>query len=74
MSGDEREPDERGNVEEEREREEGARRARADAEAERAAAERDAELGKEDEGGVVPADSDEERAGVMRPPAGAGPD
>jgi hypothetical protein len=74
MRGDERGPGEPGSGEEMREREDDARQARADAEAQRAAAERDAELGDDDDGGVVPADTDEEREGVMRPPAGAGPD
>jgi hypothetical protein len=73
MSGEERPHAGPGSAEEDREREEEARRARATAEGERAAAERDAERGEDDEG-VLPADADEERRSVVRPPAGAGPE
>ena len=72
MGGDERGPAEPEGIDEVRQREDDARRARAGAEGERAREERDAEAGGEGEG-VIPDDTDEERSGVMRPPAGGGP-
>jgi len=74
MAGEEPRPGESGSVEEVREHEDEARRARAGAEGERAAAEREDERGEGGEAGVLPAESDEERTGVMPPPAGGGAD
>jgi len=51
-----------------------ARRARVDAERERATAEREDERGDVEDAGVVPADTDQERRGVMPPPSGTGTD
>jgi hypothetical protein len=73
MAGEEWRTAESGGVNEDREREDEARRARAEAEAERAAAEREGDRGEggdEAEPGVLPAEEDEARSGVMRPPAG----
>ena len=70
MAGEEPRPGETGSAEEVREHEDEARRSRADAEAERAASEREDERGEDGEPGVLPADSDEERRGVMPPPTG----
>lgn len=72
MAGEELRPEDPGSVGEEREREDDARRARTAAEGERAAAEREDERGGEGEPGVLPTDTDEERRGVIRPPAGGG--
>jgi hypothetical protein len=75
MAGEEARPGDSGSVEDVREHEEEARRARAGAEGERAAAEREHEGGDGGgEGGVLPAESDEERTGVMPSPGGGGPD
>jgi len=74
MAGEEPRPADSGSVEEVREHEDEARRARADAEGDRAAAEREDERGEGGDAGVLPAESDEERTGVMPPPAGAGSD
>jgi hypothetical protein len=75
MAGEEPRPADSGSVEEVREHEDEARRARAGAEGDRAAAEREDERGEGGgEAGVLPAESDEERTGVMPPPAGGGSD
>jgi hypothetical protein len=74
MAGEEPRPADSGSVEEVRQHEDEARRARADAEGDRAAAEREDERGEGGDAGVLPAESDEERTGVMPPPAGAGSD
>jgi len=70
MSGDEQRPGDPESGEELHEREDDARRARAEAEGERAAAERDDETAERGEDAVLPADTDEERFGVMPPPEG----
>jgi hypothetical protein len=60
--------------EQQRPTEDEARRGRTEAEADRAAAERDRETPERDEDdGVLPADADDERHGVIRPPGGSGP-
>jgi hypothetical protein len=74
MAGEEPRPGDSGSVEEVREHEDDARRARAGAEGERAAAEREHERGEGGEAGVLPAETDEERTGVMPRPAGGGAD
>ena len=74
MAGEGQRPGDPESVEETREHEDEARRSRAAAEGERAAIERDDERGRGGEERVVPADTDEERTGVMPPPAGAGAD
>jgi hypothetical protein len=74
MASEKPRPEESESVEEVREHEDEARGSRAGAEGQRAAAERDDERGEGGESGVLPADTDEERTGVMRPPAGAGAD
>jgi hypothetical protein len=62
-------------ADESREHEELARRSRTEAEAERAGRERlDEGGGDGGESGVLPEESDEERFGVMPPPAGSGAD
>jgi len=71
MAGEETRPGDSGSVEEVREQEDEARRARAGAEGERAAAEREDERSDSGERGVLPAETDEERTGVMPPPEGA---
>ena len=69
MADDEQQrPTEAGGVRDVREHEDEARRGRTEAERERAAAEREAEqpgARDADEHGVIPADADQERRGVM---------
>jgi len=74
MAGEEPRPGDSGSVEDVREHEDEARRARAGAEGERAAAEREHEVADGGEAGVLPAETDEERSGVMPPPAGGSSD
>jgi hypothetical protein len=70
-----------GGIEDVREHEDEARAREAAAEGRRAERERESEVPPSaepgardrDEGDVVPAEADEERTGVMRPPEGSGP-